>query len=102
MIDLTHRKWRRGVAAGAAIAALATWAQRAPAQTATTPGRLLQISLDSPPGVAVRIRPYTGPERPPEFVTCPPYCKLAGYAGYYQLEADASPDSGLRRLRKMV
>ena len=74
----------------------------AAAQTSPPAERPLHIELDSPPGVLVRIRPYLGAGQVAEFVTCPPFCKLAGYGGYYQLEADPPPDSGLRRLRKTV
>ena len=74
----------------------------AAAQTSPPAGRPLQIELDSPPGVVVRIRPYTGAGQVAEFVTCPPFCKLAGYADYYEMQADPPPDSALRRLRKTV
>jgi hypothetical protein len=61
------------------------------------------IELAAPNGVWVKIRPETGEgEAVPDFVGCPPTCRLSIFPGRYRIEGEPPLASDLRRVASTV
>jgi hypothetical protein len=97
------------MALGRTIIALSLIAGGASAETSPrgeglpAPVRPLQLELVAPRGVELKIRPETGnSEDAPDFVICPPSCRLSVYPGRYRIDAAPPPDSDLRRVRRTL